>query len=242
MRGRKFRALRGLTYLCGQRPRPYSSQGEKPPAPHSLFGGAAATALLGRADECRRPTQGACVSGDRSLFNQTGPPLRRAQWGTKRTGRWSGPRENAPGGTEDACHRGRLTVPPGPPISWVRALPTSPINHQAPHFGYAARGCGGGRVPRSKAPPQLGENGEKPGAHRVSFGSEKPRPRLSSKGRRGPPLRRGEGPRTGPPPERSRAGSGRPAEASRWLLGTFGQTKVPPPSPPAAGTPHFVRI
>ena len=37
MRGRKFRALRGLTYLCGQRPRPYSSQGEEPPAPHSLF-------------------------------------------------------------------------------------------------------------------------------------------------------------------------------------------------------------
>ena len=51
------------------------------PSPHSLFGGAAATALLGRADECRRPTQGACVSGDRSLFNQKGPPLRRAQWG-----------------------------------------------------------------------------------------------------------------------------------------------------------------
>ena len=37
MRGRKFRALRGLTYLCGQRPRPYSSQGEEPPAPHSLL-------------------------------------------------------------------------------------------------------------------------------------------------------------------------------------------------------------
>ena len=57
----------------------------------------------------------------------------------------------------------------------MRALPTSLVNHQATHFGYAARGCGGGRVPRSKAPPQLGENSEKPGAHRVLFGSEMPR-------------------------------------------------------------------
>ena len=107
---------RGRTQFCGQRPHFFQKRFQAlnisrhgrggvthtpcggRSAPPSFWGGAAATALLGRADECRRPTQGACVSGDRSLFNQKGPPLRRAQWGTKRTGRWSGPRDKTPGG------------------------------------------------------------------------------------------------------------------------------------------------
>ena len=66
--------------------------------PPILFSAAQPPRPFLAAPQVRRPTQGACGSGDRSLFNQKGPPLRRAQWGTKRTGRWSGPRENAPGG------------------------------------------------------------------------------------------------------------------------------------------------
>ena len=65
-------------------------------APPSLWGGIAATALLGRAASAAL-TQGACVSGDRSLFNQKGPPLRRAQWGTKRRCRLAVPEKNRRG-------------------------------------------------------------------------------------------------------------------------------------------------
>ena len=39
----------------------------------TVSGGEAATALLGRADECRRSTKGARVSGDRSLLNHGVP-------------------------------------------------------------------------------------------------------------------------------------------------------------------------
>ena len=79
-----------------QRARFFLSQGEAPPAPHSLFGGAAATAHLGRAASAAL-TQGAPVWGDRSLFNQKGPPLRCAQWGTKRRCRLAVPEKNRRG-------------------------------------------------------------------------------------------------------------------------------------------------
>ena len=49
-----------------------------------------------------------------------GPPFSFCR--KKRTGRWSGPREKRQG-VEDACHRGRLDGPPGPPLCWVKALP-----------------------------------------------------------------------------------------------------------------------
>ena len=59
------------------------------------------------------------MSGDRSPFNQKGPPLRCAQWETKRTGRWSGPRENAPGGL-------KMSAPPEGSI-----VPLDPHNRGA---------------------------------------------------------------------------------------------------------------
>ena len=64
-------------------------------APPSLWGGIAATALLGRAASAAL-TQGARVSGDRSLFNQKGPPLRRAV-GNKETVPPGGTREKSSG-------------------------------------------------------------------------------------------------------------------------------------------------
>ena len=53
----------------------------------------------------------------------------------KRTGRWSGPREKRQG-VEDACHRGRLDGPPGPPPCWVRALPASRVGVSGVLFGF----------------------------------------------------------------------------------------------------------
>ena len=44
----------------------------------TVSGGEAATALLRRADECRRSTKGARVSGDRSLLNHGAPTAPRA--------------------------------------------------------------------------------------------------------------------------------------------------------------------
>ena len=92
--------------------------------------------------------QGEASSAPHSLFPRE-----------KRTGRLA-VQEKSARGMEDECPTGRLDAPPGPPDSPVRAIPARPVNHPATHFGYAARGCGGGRVPRSKAPPQLGESGE----------------------------------------------------------------------------------
>ena len=124
--------------------------------------------MRGLTDPCARRAhfflpQGEALSAPHSLFPRE-----------KRTGRLA-VQEKSARGSEDECPTGRCNVPPGPPPGWVRALSASPVKHPATHFGYAARGCGGGRVPRSKAPPRLGESGEAPGAHRDNFGSENPR-------------------------------------------------------------------
>ncbi len=79
----------------GEDERTHTPCGERS-APPSLWGGEAATAHLGRAASAAL-TQGAPVWGDRSLFNQKGSPLRRAQWGTKRWCRLAGPEKNRRG-------------------------------------------------------------------------------------------------------------------------------------------------
>ena len=125
-------------------------------------------------------------------------------------------RERAAGAVQERTRQGhgspmpymKRERAPGPPQSWVGALPASSVNHLALHFGYAARGCGGGRVHRFKAPPRFGESGARRAFTELNSAARFPASRPSSKGRRGPPLRRGEGPRTGHPPKRSRGGSG----------------------------------
>ena len=89
---------------------------------------------------------------------------------------------------------------PWTPPCLVGALPESLVNHSASHFGYAARGCGGGRVPRSKAPPQLGENSEKMGALQAWFGSEIPRPPSFVQWKEGAASSAGGGTAHGPSP------------------------------------------
>ena len=164
--------------------------------------------------------QGEALSAPHSLFPGK---KERAAWRSKR---------KAPGGFKAECHRGRLDVPPGPPPCWVGAFPANPVNHPAPHFGYAARGCGGGRVPRSKAPPRLGENSEKPGAHRDNFGSEIPRPPSLVQRKEGAASSAGggtaHGPSPGEKPWRVRGTSDCPGGFWRLLAG---QKSRPRPRP-----------
>ena len=65
----------------------------------------------------RRPTQGACVSGDRSLFNQKGSPLRCAQWGTKENGPLERSKRNEPGSLKPTALLKHARAP-GPPPGW----------------------------------------------------------------------------------------------------------------------------
>ena len=113
-RGRKFRAAGAAypIYAPGGRTSNPLQEGCFP-APHSLFRGIAATALLGRAASAAL-TQGARVSGDRSLFNQKGPPLRCAQWGTKEMVPPGGTREKS-SGPRSAFARRKLKCTPDTP-------------------------------------------------------------------------------------------------------------------------------
>ena len=68
------------TFLCAQRARFFFPKrgASQPPI---LFSAAEPPRPFWAAPQMRRPTQGACVSGDRSLFNQKGPLLRHTQRG-----------------------------------------------------------------------------------------------------------------------------------------------------------------
>ena len=84
------------TGLCAQRARFFFPKrgASQPPI---LFSAAEPPRPFWAAPQMRRPTQGACVSGDRSLFNQKGSPLRHAQWGAKRWCRLAVPEKNRRG-------------------------------------------------------------------------------------------------------------------------------------------------
>ena len=187
--------------------------------------------MRGLTDPCARRAhfflpQGEALSAPHSLFPRE-----------KRTGRLA-VQEKSARGSEDECPTGRCNVPPGPPPGWVRALSASPVKHPATHFGYAARGCGGGRVPRSKAPPRPGESGEWPGAHRVEFGNENTRPPsfVPEVGGGAAPSAGGRNRERVLPPKRSRGGSGarRIAPAA---FGDFWPVKSRAPAPARGGNP-----